>query len=135
MTSFRWPLSLLAVGSLCIAIAFAMPAPRNPRLEWTDEKSASFHQTHSEMHSLSHELAEAAGHSNDPNHIHTPTDSTDPLLTALELERAQERSAELHKQLEDARTTPAGWNLLFGVVGILFVVVGGVVALTAIGKK
>ncbi|MEX2171987.1 MAG: hypothetical protein WD851_21885 [Pirellulales bacterium] len=132
MTIFRWALTAIVIGSLCIAAAMLWPEVPDPRAGWTDQKSADYLNASQEIHARSHDLAGAMDHATgDPLHVHSPTESiADPRLAALDLERAREHSAKLQAELEAARRIPPGWHLLLGLLGALLTVVGVVIALT-----
>lgn len=132
MNIFRCALGAVLIGSLCIVAAILWPDVPDPRARWTDQKSADYTRTSDEIHALSHDLVGAIDHAaGDPLHVHSPAEPIrDPRLTALELERAHEHSADLQAELEAARQIPPGWHLLLGLVGALLVVVGVVVAVT-----
>ena len=136
MNTFRWALTAIGVGLLCIAAAVLWPDVPDPRAGWTDEKSAEYSTTAHEIHALSHDLVGAMDHAaGDPRHVHSPTEPTaDPRLTALDLERSHERSAALRAELEAARQIPPGWHLLVGLIGALLAVVGVVVAVAVTAR-
>jgi hypothetical protein len=126
MSTIRWSVAAILIGSTCIAAAALWPAAPDPRLRWTNEKSADYMATSQQLKSLTHDLADAMDHAaGDSRHVHSEAETiSDPRLTALERERVEEHSAALQAELEAARQIPPGWHLLVGLIGGLLVAAG-----------
>lgn len=135
MYTLRWAWIAILGGSICVVVSLLWPEIPNPRANWTDQKASAYSDAAQEVHGLSHALTDEMQHAaGDPNHIHTPSESSDPRLTALELERARERSDALQAELEAARQVPRAGHLLLGLAGAALAIVGVVMAFASWGR-
>jgi predicted PurR-regulated permease PerM len=105
---------VLLIGVVLIGVSLVLPKYATGRSQWSDEQAFQYQATSAELHSLSHQFADASESGANDQEIE------------LRLQSAQEEFERLHSQLEAARQSPARLATIMQLLGSVMVAIGAV---------